>query len=234
MQIRQFCTSFASSAAFACCAPGDKNEPAFAARYRFVNSAQCASFLSSQESSSAGRQAFDAAAAQSCLAHLSSRQCGVAVTKAVLREEQVAGCYRLLTGKATEGQGCTTSDDCALGLVCPPVRETGAALERISQVAEQSAQLVDGISRSSNDQVLAAQELVRAMQRISDVSHLTLERSTRSRESIRGLAQWCERLAPLIPTEPKSATAPHLGDPGDAAACPPSWRKRPSTSGVRT
>ena len=114
------------------------------------------------------------------------------------------------------------------------VRETGAALERISQVAEQSAQLVDGISRSSNDQVLAAQELVRAMQRISDVSHLTLERSTRSRESIRGLAQWCERLAPLIPTEPKSATAPHLGDPGDAAACPPSWRKRPSTSGVRT
>ncbi len=77
------------------------------------------------------------------------------------------------------------------------VRETGAALERISEVAEHSAQLVDGISRSTNDQVLAAQELVRAMQRISDVSHLTLERSTESRISIQGLSQWCERLAPL-------------------------------------
>ncbi len=77
------------------------------------------------------------------------------------------------------------------------VREAGAALERISQVAEHSAELVDGISRSTNDQVLAAQELVRAMQRISDVSHLTLERSTASRQSIQGLSQWCERLAPL-------------------------------------
>jgi ABC-type transporter Mla subunit MlaD len=77
------------------------------------------------------------------------------------------------------------------------VRETGAALERISKVAEQSAQLVDGISRSTNDQVVAAQELVRAMQRISDVSHVTLERTTRSRESIRGLSQWCDRLEPL-------------------------------------
>ena len=35
------------------------------------------------------------------------------------------------------------------------------------------------------------------MQRISDVSHLTLERATQSRESIRGLAQWCQRLEPL-------------------------------------
>ena len=40
------------------------------------------------------------------------------------------------------------------------VRETGSALERISEVAEHSARLVEGISRSSNDQVLATQELV--------------------------------------------------------------------------
>jgi twitching motility protein PilJ len=77
------------------------------------------------------------------------------------------------------------------------VREAGAALERISGVAENSAHLVDGISRSTNDQVLAAQELVRGMQRISDVSQLTLERTTRSRESILGLVHWCEQLAPL-------------------------------------
>jgi twitching motility protein PilJ len=96
------------------------------------------------------------------------------------------------------------------------VREAGAALERISQVAEHSAQLVDGISRSTNDQVLAAQDLVRAMQRISDVSHVTLERTTQSRESIRGLAQWCDRLAPvssldMVSTNLAAAEEVHLG-----------------------
>ena len=100
------------------------------------------------------------------------------------------------------------------------VRETGAALERISQVADSSTQLVDGISRSTNDQVLAAQELVRAMQRISDVSHLTMERANQSREAIRGLAQWCERLAPLA-VEPRAeadggvgSLSPRNGKPG--------------------
>lgn len=77
------------------------------------------------------------------------------------------------------------------------VREAGSALERISQMTENSASLVDGISRSTNDQVLAAQELVRAMQRIADVSHLVVQRSGQSRESILGLTQCCERLAPL-------------------------------------
>lgn len=88
------------------------------------------------------------------------------------------------------------------------VREAGAALERISEVAELSAQLVDGISRSSNDQVLAAQDLVRAMQRITDVSHLTLERTNQSRESIRSLSQWCERLSPEAPVAPVSDEVP--------------------------
>jgi ABC-type transporter Mla subunit MlaD len=112
------------------------------------------------------------------------------------------------------------------------VRETGAALERISQVAESSAQLVDGISRSSNDQVLAAQELVRAMQRISDVSHLTLERSTKSRESIRGLAQWCERFAPLFPAETKAPSPSAAIEAGTPTAGTPSTRsaRRPRPS----
>jgi twitching motility protein PilJ len=72
------------------------------------------------------------------------------------------------------------------------VRETGKALERISQVAEHSARLVEGISRSTNDQVLATQDLVRAMQRISEVTHQTLERTTLSRSSLKVLVQSCE------------------------------------------
>ena len=64
------------------------------------------------------------------------------------------------------------------------VRETGSSLERISQVAERSARLVEGISRSTNDQVLSTQDLVRAMQRISEVTHQTQERTTRARAFI--------------------------------------------------
>ena len=98
------------------------------------------------------------------------------------------------------------------------IRETGAALERIHQVAENSAQLVDGISKSSNDQVLAAQELVRAMQRISDVSHLTLERTAQSRDSIRGLSQWCDRLAPLLKIEARRSSSNGPNDESKSVA----------------
>lgn len=112
------------------------------------------------------------------------------------------------------------------------VREAGSSLQRISEVAEHSAQLVDGISRSTNDQVTAAQALVRAMQRISDVSNLTLERATRSRESIREMGQWCERLAPLSPPEgrvahqePQSADHPEPVVPHGG-----SRKRRPSQS----
>ncbi len=107
------------------------------------------------------------------------------------------------------------------------VRDAGSALERISQVAEHSAMLVDGISRSTNDQVLAAQELVRAMQAISDVSNLTLERTTQSRESIRGLSQWCDRLTPLSTLEPapKSNATTEETFPASTALAPRRMRR---------
>ncbi len=104
------------------------------------------------------------------------------------------------------------------------VREAGAALERISEVAEHSALLVEGISRSTNDQVVVAQEMVRAIQRISEVSHLTLEATTRSRGYLREIAQCCERLRPLA-TLDLAATAD--ADRGEKAADPPSRVMRP-------
>jgi twitching motility protein PilJ len=97
------------------------------------------------------------------------------------------------------------------------VRETGAALDRISQVAEDSARLVEGISRSTNDQVVATQELVRAMQRISDVTHQTLERTTRSRASLKALVNSCEpwqRLASVAAAPTDGAAALELSIPG--------------------
>jgi twitching motility protein PilJ len=89
------------------------------------------------------------------------------------------------------------------------VRDTGAALERISQVAENSARLVEGISRSTNDQVVATQDLVRAMQRISEVTHQTMERTTLSRTSLRGLVLSCEPWQGLAGTAISGDAAPN-------------------------
>jgi methyl-accepting chemotaxis protein len=72
------------------------------------------------------------------------------------------------------------------------IRETGSSLARISQVVEKSARLVEGISRSTNDQVLTTQELVRAMQRVSDVTQQTQERTAQARAFINALNRSCE------------------------------------------
>jgi twitching motility protein PilJ len=81
------------------------------------------------------------------------------------------------------------------------VREAGSALDRISEVAEYSARLVEGISRSSNDQVLSTQELVRAMQRISEVSQRTIEGTSHARELIGELSRSCAPLQGLLASE---------------------------------
>ena len=73
---------------------------------------------------------------------------------------------------------------------------------------------------------MAAQELVRAMQRISDVSQVTLERAEQSRESIRGLAQWCERLSPLASVEKITLGQGSSEGPSESAPASLSWRKR--------
>jgi twitching motility protein PilJ len=92
-------------------------------------------------------------------------------------------------------------------------RETGSSLERISQVAEQSSRLVEGISRSTNDQVLSTQDLVRAMQRVSDVAHQTQERTSQARVFIKALKQSCQpwqRLAAASPVQGLSPSNPVL------------------------
>jgi twitching motility protein PilJ len=95
------------------------------------------------------------------------------------------------------------------------IRVTGSALDRISHGAEHSARLVEGISRSTNDQVAATQDVVRAMQRISEVTHQTLERTTQSRGSLRTLVRSCEPWQQLaaaapaaMPAAPREAMSP--------------------------
>jgi twitching motility protein PilJ len=105
------------------------------------------------------------------------------------------------------------------------IRVTGSALDLISQVAERSARLVEGISRSTNDQVAATQDLVRAMQRISEVTHQTLERTTLSRTSLKGLVQSCDPWQQLA----SSAAVPEPGssrEPSSPAAPNPLARRK--------
>jgi methyl-accepting chemotaxis protein len=85
--------------------------------------------------------------------------------------------------------------------------QAGSSLERISQVAEQSARLVEGISRSTNDQVLTTRELVRAMQRVSNVTSQTQERTTQARAFIKALGQSCEPWQRLAAAAPVSTAA---------------------------
>ncbi len=77
------------------------------------------------------------------------------------------------------------------------VREAGSALDRISKVAERSAKLVEEISHSANDQVVVTQELVQAMQRISEASRLILNETTNARKDAKDLSQRCRHLQRL-------------------------------------
>jgi len=91
------------------------------------------------------------------------------------------------------------------------VHQAGSSLERISHVAEQSARLVEGISRSTNDQVLSTRELVRAMQKVSNVTSQTQDRTTQARAFIKALRQSCDpwqRLAAASPGPTAAGPAP--------------------------
>jgi twitching motility protein PilJ len=87
------------------------------------------------------------------------------------------------------------------------VREAGAALERISDVAEHSARLVDGISRSTNDQVVATQEMVRSMLRISSIAQQTNQTTNQARTCLQAMTQHCDRIRQLAAAESQSAPA---------------------------
>jgi twitching motility protein PilJ len=99
------------------------------------------------------------------------------------------------------------------------IRETGSSLARISQGLEKSARLVEGISHSTNDQVLTTQDLVRAMLRISDVNQLTQERTTQARAFISTLKQSCEPWQRLAADEPVSGV-PTSGPAGPVPHAP--------------
>ena len=88
------------------------------------------------------------------------------------------------------------------------VREAGAALERISDVSEHSARLVEGISRSTNDQVLATQELVRSMLRISSIAQQTNQTTHQARTALQAMTQHCDRIRHLSAVDVGGTVAP--------------------------
>jgi methyl-accepting chemotaxis protein len=110
------------------------------------------------------------------------------------------------------------------------IRETGSALEHISQAAERSARLVEGISKSTNDQVVATQDLVRAMQRISEVTHQTLDRTNHSRTSLKALVLACEPWQQLASATPPAEPPPSREPQPGSSLNPLARRKRELTA----
>jgi methyl-accepting chemotaxis protein len=110
------------------------------------------------------------------------------------------------------------------------IRGTGSALEHISQAAERSARLVEGISKSTNDQVVATQDLVRAMQRISEVTHQTLDRTNHSRTSLKALVLACEPWQQLASATPPSEPSPSREPQPGSSLNPLARRKRELTA----
>ncbi len=86
------------------------------------------------------------------------------------------------------------------------VHKASEALERIRQASEHAAELVDGISHSATDQVVATQELVRAMQRISEVSLQIRDGAARMSDQTGDLNRVSGRLHHLVCPSPDEPT----------------------------
>jgi hypothetical protein len=125
--IRQYCDSLLASPAYACCSAADRADGQFVARNRYSSAGDCSAQLLLATGQNKGRRAFDAAAAASCLGYLSTRACPVLPTSAVRIAEETAGCNRVVVGVQDEGKPCDTSEDCSVGLFCPPVKDTGVS-----------------------------------------------------------------------------------------------------------
>jgi hypothetical protein len=125
--IRQYCTSLLASPAYACCSDADRAAPLFVARNHYASAGDCANQLRQTLAENAGKRAFDQAAANGCLAYFSARACGTPPSSAAEIAASSAGCSRVLVGVQAAGQPCSSSDDCQVGLFCPPNKDTGSS-----------------------------------------------------------------------------------------------------------
>lgn len=127
-QLAKFCQDLFASSAFSCCSAADRQDPQFGIRHRYADQANCEAKLHAQLSAMQGHAAFDGTAASKCLAHLAKgSSCGALPTADIQTAEDDAGCNSLLVGTQALGQTCSTSDECAKGLVCPPPKATGGS-----------------------------------------------------------------------------------------------------------
>ena len=85
------------------------------------------------------------------------------------------------------------------------VREAGAALERINEASERSAALVDGISRSANEQVAATSQVVNMMTEVLQITQQTVGDAAMTREHVMMLARNCDQLQRLAALDPSYA-----------------------------
>jgi hypothetical protein len=147
-EVRGFCDSLFASPGFSCCSEADRSERQFAVRNRYQSAEDCANQLGLAAVD--GRRAFDPQAASTCLAHVNGRTCGASPTSTYRMEEEAAGCGRVMAGQKKEGETCVAHEDCAVGLVCPPPRDTGG-LSTCAQPSPINQGCIGTLSKTSVD-----------------------------------------------------------------------------------
>jgi methyl-accepting chemotaxis protein len=108
---------------------------------------------------------------------------------------EIGALVEAIQGDALESARALSEEQAEMEREAGRLREAGAGLERISQVAERSASLVEEISHSANDQVLATQELVFAMQKVSEASCRIREVTSQARREVQVLEDRCRQLS---------------------------------------
>lgn len=84
---------------------------------------------------------------------------------------EIATLVEAIQADVNEGLRATEEEQAEMAREAERIAQALSVLERIQAVAERSSNLVQGISNSATGQVVATRELVRAIQRFSEVSH---------------------------------------------------------------
>jgi twitching motility protein PilJ len=131
--------------------------------------------------------------------------------RAAMATREIGTLVEAIQGDTQESIKAIAAEQAEVEAEAVRVREAGAALERISEYADRSARLVDGISQSTQGQVRATQDLVVDAQQISEIAQQALDGATRAREHVRDLSQRCSKLQRLASlggvTPPRPAPA---------------------------
>ncbi len=109
--------------------------------------------------------------------------------RASTASREIAALVEATQAETNESIRAISEEQREVSIEADRARQAGVSLERISEAAEESAGLVEGISHCANDQVRSTHQLVGAIQRISQTSQVLLEGSAECQTRLAALLQ---------------------------------------------